>query len=623
MKLASFCFLLLFFSLGCAPDDQEFRTDLSSPNESLQLGFQLNRHAPEYFLQYQSDTLISYSPLGLDFSSELSFSSGLVLDSISRRDVDETIEDRLGERSSYPNQFRELIVHLAKKEHPNQQMDIIFRLFNEGLAFRYRLYGEGLPDSLLLKQEQTSFIFKQDRQAFAEYGHEGKYEQVSLNGVKEKCEIPLLTLHEQSAVAVNEAALENYARMFLQPDTLAAYALKVMINSPVWLKPPACTPWRVLQVADRPGQLLEQNYLLRALAPENRLDSTDWIRPGKAMRIVTNLFTTRDSKRVVDFIAASGLDYAEFDAGWYGKGYGIPNESDPESDASSVIQNLNLPEVIAYAREKGVGTILYVNKVALERQIDEVLPLYKKWGVAGLKFGFVDGRTQDGINNTHRWVEKAAANRMVVDIHDNYRPTGMSRTYPNLLTQEGIRGNEHMPTAMHNTLLPFTRYISGAGDYTICYLNDRLQTTPAHQLALGVIYFSPLHFIYWYGKPSDYQSIVGKEFFRHLPTTWDESRFLMGEPGEFVAMARRKGHEWYVGAITNETSRILKLPLDFLDSVSYQLSMFIDAAEADVNQVQQSVRSEDTLRLELLASGGAAMRLRKDSLHISPQSKTR
>ncbi len=198
---------------------------------------------------------------------------------------------------------------------------------------------------------------------------------------------------------------------------------------------------------------------------------------------------------------------------------------------------------------------------------------------------------------------------MIVDIHDNYRPSGMSRTFPNLLTQEGIRGNEHMPTATHNTLLPFTLYISGAGDYTICYLNDRLQTTPAHQLALGVIYFSPLHFIYWYGRPEDYPQAQGTTFFRNLPTTWDESRFLMGEPGTYVAMARRKGESWHAGVITNEEARKLKLPLSFLGEGLYQLRLYVDAAEADVKLIQQKVSAQDTLQLDLLASGGAALRL--------------
>lgn len=600
--------LSLLFMLACAPDASDDPHSLLSPDQQVELIFSLEEGEVGYALNFAGDTLIRHSPLGLVLSQDINLSQQLSLDSISEREVQETIATQLGERNSYPNHFREMIAHLSVKEQPEQKLELIFRVFNEGVAVRYRVSALPTDDTLRVLEEKTSFHFADDVNAYAEYGHEGEYERVAIGDVREKCEIPLLTIGEGYTAAINEAALENYSRMFLQPDTLAQQAVKVMLNSPVRLRAPFQTPWRVIQLAKTPGKLVEQNYLIHALAPSSRLTDTTWIKPGKAMRVITTLFTTKDSRRVVDFVADNGLDYVEFDAGWYGKGYGIPNESDPESDASSIISGLDIPSVVDYARSKGIGTILYVNKVALEQQIDDILPLYRDWGIAGLKFGFVDGRTQQGIYRTHDWVQKAAEHQMIVDIHDNYRPTGMSRTYPNLLTQEGIRGNEHMPTATHNTLLPFTRYISGAGDYTICYLNDRLQTTPAHQLALGVIYFSPLHFIYWYGRPEDYPQAQGTTFFRYLPTTWNESHFLMGEPGEYVAMARRKEKTWHAGVITNEDSRSISLPLSFLDQDTYRLSLYVDAAEADVNQLQQQVTASDTLMLDLLASGGAAMR---------------
>lgn len=608
MRSATLTALWMIFVSACAPNTSDDHYSLFSPDQKTELIFYLQKGQPGYALRFAEDTLIVQSPLGLVLSRDLNLSQQLLLDSISRTEVNETISTHLGERSSFPNHYRELRANLSVDGRPGQQLTLVFRVFNEGVAMRYQVPALGTADTVRLLEEKTGFYFANSVDAYAEYGHEGEYEQVAIGGVLDECEIPLLTLGDGYAAAINEAALENYSRMFLQPDTSANHAVKVMLNSPIRLQAPFRTPWRVIQLAETPGQLLEQNYLIQALAPSSRLADTSWIQAGKAMRIVTDLFTTEDSRRVVDFVADNGLDYVEFDAGWYGKGYGIPNESDPESDASSVISGLDLPTVVTYAREKGVGTILYVNKVALEQQIDEILPLYRDWGIAGLKFGFVDGRTQRGIRHTHAWVQKAAEQRMIVDIHDNYRPTGMSRTYPNLLTQEGIRGNEHMPTATHNTLLPFTRYISGAGDYTICYLNDRLKTTPAHQLALGVIYFSPLHFIYWYGKPEDYPRAQGTAFFRHLPTTWDESHFLKGKPGAFVAMARRKGESWHAGVITNEEARKLSLPLSFLGESTYQLSLYVDAAEADVKQIQWEVKASDTLQLELLASGGAAMR---------------
>src|SRR5690606_31013598 len=142
---------------------------------------------------------------------------------------------------------------------------------------------------------------------------------------------------------------------------------------------------------------------------------------------------------------------------------------------------------------------------ALERQIDQLFPLYQRWGVAGVKFGFVQVGDQAWTRWLHDAVRKAAEHRLLVDIHDAYRPSGFARSYPNLLTQEGVRGNEHMPTARHNTILPFTRYVAGPADYTICYYDKRIKTTRAHQLALAVILYSPLQFLFWYDRPAAYQ----------------------------------------------------------------------------------------------------------------------
>ena len=190
------------------------------------------------------------------------------------------------------------------------------------------------------------------------------------------------------------------------------------------------------------------------------------------------------------------------------------------------INALNLKEVVAYAKERGIGVILYVNQRALQQQLDEILPLYKSWGIAGIKFGFVQVGSQVWTKWMHEAIKKCADYGLMVDVHDEYRPTGFSRTYPNLMTQEGIRGNEEFPDATHNATLPFTRFIAGAADYTICYYRQdfgrlnadkdsygvprskSIQTTPAHQLALAEL-----------------------KFFDDVYTTWDDTKVLQGEVG--------------------------------------------------------------------------------------------
>ena len=192
--------------------------------------------------------------------------------------------------------------------------------------------------------------------------------------------------------------------------------------------------------------------------------------------------------------------------------------------------------------------MVYVNQRALVQQLDSLLPLYKKWGLKGIKFGFVQIGNQHWSTWLHDAVRKCAEYEMMVDIHDEYRPTGFSRTYPNLMTQEGIRGNEEMPDATHNTILPYTRFLAGAGDYTLCYFNSRVKNTKAHQLAMAAVYYSPLQFMFWYDNPAMYKGEEELEFWKAIPTVWDESRALDGEIGEYIVQARRSGKEWFVGA---------------------------------------------------------------------------
>jgi alpha-glucosidase len=264
--------------------------------------------------------------------------------------------------------------------------------------------------------------------------------------------------------------------------------------------------------------------------------------------------------------------------------------------------------------------MVYVNHRTLEQQLDELLPLYKSWGIDGIKFGFVH-------TGSHRWtvwlhdaIKKAAEYQLMVNVHDNYRPTGYSRTYPNLMTMEGIHGNEEMPDATHNTVLPFTRFVAGRADYTICYYfreefgktKKHLKTTPAHQLALSVIYYSPLQWLFWYDLPDDYQGEPEIEFFEKVPTVWDKTRVVDGRIGEYVAVARRKGKDWYMGIITGNQQRALSVPLHFLEEDrQYLVSVYTDGGQeirtrTHVKIERYHVDHQDFIDLDLKPGGGAA-----------------
>jgi alpha-glucosidase len=289
---------------------------------------------------------------------------------------------------------------------------------------------------------------------------------------------------------------------------------------------------------------------------------------------------------------------------------------------------VNIPEIIAYAKQKDVKVLLWVYWGALDKQMDQALDLYAKWGAAGIKVDFMDRDDQQMVNFYERVVRKAAEHHLVVDFHGAYKPTGLRRTYPNLLTREGVMGMEYSKwsdrvTPEHDVTLPFTRMLAGPMDYTPgCFNNatreqfkprmiePMCQGTRAHQLAMYVVYLSPLVMLSDY--PESYDNKPGMEFLEKVPTVWDETKVLNGEPAQFVTIARRKGDSWYLGAMTNWDARDLDVPLRFLGDYEYDAQIFADGANADKDATSlaistRRVKAGDKLTLHLAPGGGAAV----------------
>ncbi|MCL4797905.1 MAG: glycoside hydrolase family 97 catalytic domain-containing protein [Bryobacteraceae bacterium] len=590
-KSLSSLFLLLAAPLAAA------EYNLYSPEELVHVFVKHEHGRLSYSLNYGRRPMVLDSTLALE-----GWDPGRFLGSEQRTSLS-VWRPLYGERSAIPDNFRELTLRF-------ERLTVFFRAYEEGAAFRYRLEGHGPFE---LAGELTEFRFPKGAMAWQEHGTEGEYFRVPAARIKDDCERPL-TVDPGNGLwlSLAEAGQTNYPRMLLGARD---EAVVTQLDGNVTGKLPFATPWRVLVLGRRPGDLLERNYLILNLSPPQALTSTAWIKPGKVLREVT--LSTRGGKAAVDFAAANGLQYIEYDAGWYG------HEYDHEADARTVspdpkrIANipdhggLDLPDVINYAKQKNVGVILYVNRRQLEARMDELFPLFRKWGVAGVKFGFVNVKGQQWSQWLTGAIKKAAAHQLMVDVHDSYRPSGLTRTYPNLMTVEGVRGNEHMPTATHNATLPFTRAIAGSMDYTICWMTERLKTTWGHQLAQLVVHYSPWNFVFWYDRPDQITPSPGLEFFAAVPTVWDETRVLAGAIGTHAVVARRKGREWFIGAITNEEPRTVELRLGMLDlSTRYELKTWCDGERPrDIQAGIQEVKEGETIQLRLAPSGGCAARI--------------
>lgn len=592
-----------------------------------------------YSLIRRGTEIVRRSRLGVCTSDLPDWTSGFTMTSSRTASRDTTWRPVYGERSVVRDRYNAATFTFIRNNDTNAVMTIDVRVYDEGAAFRYR-YPENLSTSVVnITGERTTFTLPAGTMAWVTPFAQELYHRVPLNAwsygplplprwsprTREyESERPLtLELPGGTFLAIGEAGLVDHARMKFvhapdEPNTIA-----VRLFGPVTATSPYATPWRFIMVADSPGELLERNDIVLNLNAPCQISDTRWIKPGKIMREIT--LSTTGAEACIDFCAAHGIEYVEFDAGWYGYEYSHTADAsrvdvDPRRNPA---QDLDLQRVIAYARQKNVGVFLYVNHRALENQIDEILPIYERWGIAGLKFGFVHVGSDRWTHWLHEAVRKAARHHLMVDVHDEYRPTGYSRTYPNLLTQEGVYGNECMPEATLNATLPFTRFLAGAADYTICYYHQAgiknvagIKTTSAHQLALSVIYYSPLQFVFWYDKPSDYQGEPEVAFFEHLPTVWDTTKVVLGEIGQYAALARRRDSTWFVGAITNNDARTLTIPLSFLQpATTYRATIYTDGGDAVPTRTHVAiarglVTAGSRITAPLRASGGIAMEIR-------------
>ena len=634
---------------------------LTSPDGKISVTFLLENGVPRYAVAYSGAEVIRPSALGFVMKDAPPMTNGFEAVDIQRDSQDETWRPVWGAASSVRNHYNEVTVRLREHDELARQLVLVFRAYDDGAAFRYLLPAQSNLSAVAILSEETEFRFAGNYTAWwhsVDYnGDEKTYMTTPLSEMQALNTPVTMRTPEGLHLSIHEAALVDYASMTLVPLAGETNSFKCdLVPWPDGVKvksaTPMKTPWRTIQLSDRAGGLLE-SHLIENLNEPCKIADTSWIEPMKYMGIWWSLHigketwvagpthgaTTDNTKRHIDFASSNGI------RGLLVEGWNTGWESWFKGSAFSFTNSypdFDLPELAQYAREKNVALIGHHetggNIPAYEQQMEDAFALYEKLGIHAVKTGYAGeiipkGQHHHGqwmVNHYQRVTELAAAHRVALDVHEPIKPTGLCRTGPNLMSGEGVRGTEYEAWSdgnppEHTTIIPFTRGLAGPIDYTPGIFavtfpkyreGRRVHTTVAKQLALYVVIYSPLQMVA--DLIENYEGRPEFQFIRDVPVTWDETRALNSTIGDFVTIARRKGQDWFIGAITDESARDVEVPLAFLDpDQEYEATLYVDGKAADweknptaVEIQSKTVRATDTLNLHLATSGGAAVRLR-------------
>ena len=635
---------------------------VASPDGAVTVTVGVKDHRPFYTVDYQGRTLVAPSHLGFRLDDE-ELGANMTMGMVSRSSMDETWTQPWGENETTRNHYNELIVDY--REHTGRLMQVVFRVFNDGFGFRYNLPSQDKRKEYCIQDELTEITLAHDAKAWSiQSNHTAYFEGIytaDLLSKKDTVCTPLTIEYEKDLfLAIHEAALENYASINLAPRTGDDGSVRLLTALTPWrngvkvyAKGELKSPWRTMIISKTAGGLLTSDLMLNLNEP-SRIEDTSWIEPGRYIGIwwsihkkqntwemgPTHGATTENVKRYMDFAARHGFSgvLAEgWNPGW-GQGEKISYlESYPDFD---------IEEVCRYGQSKGVRFIGHTetwgNATLLENQMEEAFSWFEKLGIRAVKTGYVghyfDGKelakSQYGIRHYRRVIECAAKHHIMIDNHEPAMPTGIQRTWPNLMTQEGVRGQEYNawdrrggnPPA-HTVTLPFTRGLAGPTDFTPAIFNfseivkgTHPHSTLAKQLGEFVVIYSPLQMAA--DAIENYEGQPALSFIENCPTTWSKTLVPNGEIGKYITIARkaRHGDSWFIGSITNEEARNIDIALDFLDEgATYRAMIYEDGPEADYEHNpyemtirQVSVIQGDTLHLRLARSGGAAIRIEKN-----------
>ncbi len=621
------------------------RARLLSPDGKIEVTVSL-QSALDYRVRIDGHPLLRESRLGLEFADGTILGQDVELLKVRRESVNTSWPNRWGKRSQVRDQHNELRLTLREKSASGRSFDVVFRAFNDGVAFRYALPAQPGRESFILKRDRTEFAFVGNYPCFA--GQQGgfggpqewEFRPQHLADVKPDSVIglPLLIQAPAAWIALTEADLRDWSGMWLggvaTNDDGVTLTTKLAPRKDeqglVKALAPHDSPWRVLMIGRQPGRLVESDLILNLALP-CQLSDTAWVLPGMAAWdwwSGLSHMTTADMKEHIQFAADMGWAYTLIDAGWYVR------QNKPDSDITKVSSTVDMDELLRYAKEKNVRlwVWLYWSDVDRNDACEKAFALYEKWGLAGVKIDFMDRDDQEMVNWYEKITKTAAAHHLMVDFHGAYKPTGFNRTYPNQITREGVLGNEYNKwsarvTPEHRLTLPFTRFLAGPGDFTPGgFLNcppaqfksdgpAKVQGTRCAQLALFVTFDSP--FCCACDHPTHYINQPGADFLKLVPTVWDDTRVLDGEVAKHLVMARRSGNAWFLGGMTDSAAREITVKLDFLDKGRWKLRLWKDAGDSEIHPEhleteERIVTSNETLTLHMTPAGGAVAVLRPE-----------
>ncbi len=627
------------------------QTKVASPDGRLVFELIPGADQLRYRVTFAGKPVINPSTLGFDLQNQPSLGANLKLTAAIPSAADETYTMPHGKSNPVRNHYNALVADFEETARPARRLSIEARAYDDGVAFRYIIPEQTTLREVRVIREKTQFDLAKDGDSWplvlASYRtpYEANYEHVPVGGLVPGWLIglPFLTqLPGTAFVAVTEAQIENYPGMYLSHPSSGSGRLLEAKLAPRADEPelaastttPMHTPWRVLMIADQPGRLIESNIVIN-LNPPSVIADTSWIKPGKSAwdwwsgSVAKDVsfkpgMNTETMKHYIDFAADAKLEYMLIDAGW------APAATEAQHDITRTIPEIDMPGILSYAASKGVKVWLWAHWTSIDRQMDEAFPLFEKWGVAGVKIDFMDRDDQWMVDWYHRVLSNAAKHHLMIDFHGAYKPDGTRRTWPNLMTREGVMGMEYSKwsarvTPAHNVILAYTRMLAGPMDYTPGGFRNvtRAQFEPrnreplamgtrAHQLALFVVFESAFEMVA--DHPEAYRGQKELPFLSAVPTVWDETRVLNGQVGEWITIARRRGRQWFLGSITDWSPREVDVPLDFLGDGEYVAEIYADASDAAAEPThtaisQQRVRRGAKLHLTLVTGGGCAIRI--------------